>query len=275
MQIRTTIGIALLLCSTMATANPGPDSALAVYQNSSAEIRVEQFSSQIVKLFKKSNASDNQGIADKINVSIERAYSPARFEQHVLRAINNNLNRNERRKVIEWLDSPLGRKASLAEAIALVTANNSGMAGTIDKAKGLESQSKAALVDVVEMAAMESALQLDVSIYQKAVAAFASSASKSLTSVQDYSTFHAAAESRREAVSSLNHTFTRSLVALAYSNLSKPETKAMISFWGSPTGTRLSVALRRGIASAFEDANRIFSRDVKNIASSSTLASAD
>ncbi len=275
MQIGNTLFIALLFCSTIASANPQSDSALAIYQNSSAEIRVEQFSSQIGKLFMNSSADSSKVISDKIENSIERNYNPARFQKHIVGSIDSTLNWRERNKILEWLDTPLGRKASLAEAMALVTASRGGMAATIEKARGLESQSKAALVDVVEMAAMESALQLDISVHQKSIAAFASNAPKSLTAVKDFGTYLTATESRRDAISNLNHTYSRSLVSLAYADLSKPEIKAMISFWGSPTGTRFSVALSRGIANAFAEANQSFNSDVKKIISNSNLAMAN
>ena len=62
---------------------------------------------------------------------------------------------HERKKIVQWLDTPLGRKASLAEALALMNANRNGINATIDTAKGLESASKAALVDIAELAALE------------------------------------------------------------------------------------------------------------------------
>ncbi len=277
MRIRNVLCTSLALCSLLAIAESRSDSALSIYQNSSAEIRIEQISSQISKQFAGtgSNVATSENIVrTQVMDAIEHAYQPQTFEKHILHAIDETLNWRERRKILQWLDTPLGRKASLAEAVAFMNASRNGIQSTIDSAKGLASASKSALVDVVELAAMESALQLDITVYQTSVSAFATNAPNSKSFNNDYKVFHTATDSRREEIAMLNKNYSRSLLAQAYADFSKPEVKALISFWGSPTGTRYSVALRRGIKDAFTEANQTFNDDVKNIVGTSVVASA-
>lgn len=274
MQFRNILCTAFLLCSQLTVANGLSDDSLSLYQNSSAEIRIEQFSPQIAQKFA-GNSGVNKVVQTKIISAIESAYHPSHFEKHIVRAFDTSLNWQERRKILQWLDTPVGRKAALGEAMALMNATRTGMTGTIEKARRLESTTKAELVDVVEMAAMESALQLDINVFQASISTFAASAPKSQPGLKDYSTFFAATDSRRREIASLNYSFSRSLLSVAYSDFSKQEMKSTISFWGSPTGTRFSVALHKGITNAFNEANQRLNRDVIDIISTSTLASAN
>ncbi len=275
MQARNLICSVFLMCSTLTVANSHSDNALAIYQNSSAEIRTEQFSANIAKQFlgmASGTTQIHQGVQSQILDVIERTYHSSMFEKHIARSIENTLNRQERNRIIQWLDTPVARKASLANAVALLNATNEGIPTTIDKATGLESTAKAALVDVAELAAMDSALQLDISVNLTSASAFAANAPKSPSSIKDFSIFEAATDARRREIGNLNNNYSRSLLSLTYADFSKAEVEAMISFWGSPTGTRLSVALRQGINDAFEEANSHFNREVKRIVSASTVA---
>lgn len=277
MRKRNVLGAVLILCSQLTIANTQADNGLSIYQNSSAEIRIEQFSSRIAKQFLSSIQNESvvsTQIQPQILRAIEESYQPKHFEKHILREIESTLNWHERKKIVEWLDTSLGRKASLAEAIALMNANRKGITATIDQAKGLESTSKAVLVDIAELAAMESALQMDITVFQSSVSAFAANAPQSsLSKAKDYNYYKTTSEARRTEIATLNKNFSRSMLAIAYSDFSKSEVKSIISFWGSPTGTRYSVALRRGIKNAFDEANRKFNDDVRRIISTSTLAS--
>ncbi len=276
MRKRNVLGTVLILCSQLTIANTQVDKGLSIYQNSSAEIRIEQFSTQIQKQFSSTFQNEQEGNADvqsQILSAIKNTYQPKHFEKHILDEIDSTLNWHERKKIVQWLDTPLGRKASLAEALALMNANRNGINATIDTAKGLESASKAALVDIAELAAMESALQMDITVFQSSVSAFAANAPQSRSTANDYNFYKTTTESRRAEIATLNKNFSRSMLAIAYSDFSKSEVKSIISFWGSPTGTRYSVALRRGIKNAFDEANQKFNDDVSKIISASTLAS--
>lgn len=273
-HIKSILCTALLLCSQLAiagkqTAGTQQDAAMSIYQNSSAEVRIEQIAPQIRKHFLSMGVKPTHGgnvLRKEILSAIEISYHPSRFQKHIIASINNTLTSRERAKVLSWFNSRIGQKASLSEANTMMNAYIEGIPSVIDNAKRLKLPNDTeTLIDTTEMAAMESELQLDVAVYQTSASSFAANAPQAQPGTNDYQIFFTATNSRRDEISKLNNNFARAMLGLALEDFSDTEIKALISFWGSPTGTRYSVALRRGINDAFRQSNRRFEREVKTI----------
>ncbi len=289
-QFNYSLCAALLLCSQIALSSESEgtvntsdmavealakSSALSIYQNSSTEIRVEQIAPLVRKNFLSMGAAASGNslvIREKILGAMEVAYHPKKFQHQIISSLNKSLSQSEQSVVLKWLDSPIGRETSLLEAKSIIDSYIAGIPATIDEARlNRKSEKTEALLRTVNLAAMASELQLDMSINQIAASSFAANARPADLSANNYDVFFSATDSRRPKIAKVNRNYTLAMLKNAYGELSDQDLRYVISFWGSPTGSRYAFALRDGINEAFALANRDFDNDVAQIVANSAI----
>ncbi len=292
-QLNYSLCAVLLLCSQLALSNDAnttpvtaavathaaaetTSGALSIYQNSSTEIRVEQIAPLVRKSFLSMGAaasSNSQVMHKKILAAMKTAYHPDNFRDRIVSSLNNSLSQSEQAVVLKWLDSPLGRDASLLEAQSIIESYSAGIPATIDEARtSRKSDQTEELLKTVNLAAMASELQLDISINQIAASSFAANARPSEIGANNYSVYFSVTDARRPKMATLNRNYTLAMLKNAYSQLSDQELRQVISFWGSPTGSRYAFALRDGINEAFARANSHFDSEIADIVANTTIA---
>ena len=166
----------------------------------------------------------------------------------------------------QWLTSPLGQKIALSEAMTNIESVATDIPRVMESAKTLKNGAvRHKLLKTIDQASMASELQLDVNIFQSSAVSFAANAPHSSAGAHDYSVFYDASNARRPQIAKLINNYTIATLAMSYRDLSNSELKAIISFWGSPTGTRFADALHVGMNNAFRDANRSFNSKMNHI----------
>jgi len=273
MKIKILLGVLALAVPQLLWASDVSSTALEIFRNSSAEIRVEQFAPEIRKKYMNIGVAAPAGtrkVRSQILGAIEVAYHPKTFQRYIIESLDESLTPSEQKRIIQWLDTPLGQKSSLFEAKSLVDAYYNGITDTIDHAYTVRTSSlTTSLIDTLDLATMASDLQLDVTINQTSIASFAANAPAEMSS-SSHTLFLEVTNTRREEIAKLNKSYSVAVLKNAYAKLSEDELKSLINFWGSPLGSQLSFALRDGINEAFKHANRHFDKEIKHVVSSST-----
>jgi len=276
-HLRTLISSVLLFCGSIAVAAE-PSSALSIYQNSSAEIRSELIAKQIKKSYLNTGISvknNDERIRNKILDAIDNAYRPSLFEREILRAIEQTMSPLEQAQVVKWLDTRVGRDASLKEALAYMDATDRDITSSIMMARTFSiKNNKDKLLKTVDIAAMASDIQLDITVSLTAASSYAANAPFSVSS-NDYSIFYGATNERRGEIEGLNSNYTMELLTDSYASLGSKDLKSVISFWGSPAGFQYAAALRTGMNRALNSAGDHFSKEVAYIIANRDISVAE
>lgn len=267
----------LVFSAQMAGASASATGALAIYQNSSNEIRMEQIATEMRKAYTNTtaNSSTTRKARRQIRAALKQAWGPRTFEREITSAIDRTLNKAEQEFVLTWLDSSLGRKTALSEAIMYIEASRTDMLDIIEKSNSIDTDAKRKkLLKTINLASMGGDLQLDMTVHQNAAASFVANAPGSITGisgVDGYSTYFNVTKSRRNEMFGMVHSYNVAMLTHAHKDLSKRELNQLISFWGSPTGTRYAVALREGIDKAFLKAKDHFIKELAYIMASNNI----
>lgn len=264
----------LLFMGQTAGASTSATGALGIYQNSSNEIRMEQIATEMRKAYSNTAATTNttRKTRRQIRAAIKQAWGPRTFQREITSAIERTLNADEQEFVLSWLDSSLGRKTALSEAIMYIEASRTDMLDIIEKSNSIDTDDKRKnLLKTINLASMGGDLQLDMTVHQNAAASFVANAPASITGISGYSTYFNATKARRNEMFRMVQNYNVAMVTHAYRDLSKRELNQVVSFWGSPTGTRYAVALREGIDQAFLKAKDHFIKELAYIMASNNI----
>lgn len=212
-----------------------------------------------------------RNVIGEIRASVEKAFAPETIKRTILDEWRKKLSIEDLKKVIEWLDSPIGRKFTQLEEVASTAEKYTEMqqfALKLQESPPLPERLK--IIQLLDSAIKATETSVEVNMGTQLAITIAIVASLPREQQQAYDNLVAAIEQARPQIEDTMKVQTTVSLLYTYSNVTHAELEQYIAFASSPSGTSYHVASISGLKKALFEGSYKWGELISDILKQST-----